>query len=115
MAYICDQCGRGKEVGNAVSHAKNRVKRFFRPNLQKLKVLKGGISVRVRFCTRCIKRLRRDGSFGAYRLITLATPKVNVEAALKAVLPKKEEKKVTKEEKQKAPALDISTIVGKKS
>lgn len=114
MAYICDHCKKGSETGNAVSHAKNRVKRLFRPNLQKLKVLKNGIQLRVRFCTRCIKRLRRDGRIGAYSVMTLAAPKVTIEKAIKAVLPQKK-KETKKEAIPAAPALDISAIVGKKS
>jgi len=113
MAYRCDHCGKGRQTGNAVSHAKNRVKRFFHPNLQKLRVLKGSLVTRVKFCTRCIKRLRKDGRIGAYRLVTLAAPKETIDQALKAVLPEK--KNETKEEvTPKVPALDISAIVGKK-
>lgn len=34
MSRICDVTGKGSLVGNHVSHAKNRVKRRFYPNIQ---------------------------------------------------------------------------------
>lgn len=62
----CDNCGRGRDIGHNVSHAKNRTFRLFLPNLQRLRVLKNGISIRVRFCTSCIQRLKKDGQIGEY-------------------------------------------------
>jgi large subunit ribosomal protein L28 len=35
MAKICEVTGRTPQVGNNVSHAKNRTKRRFEPNLHK--------------------------------------------------------------------------------
>src|SRR3989338_4219144 len=66
MARICDHCHRGIAYGHAVSHAKNRTKRLFAPNLQKLKVSRNGSEIRVKFCTSCIKRLKRDRRLGPY-------------------------------------------------
>jgi len=34
MAFKCDLCGKGPLVGNQVSHANNKTKRRFMPNLQ---------------------------------------------------------------------------------
>ncbi|HSF10218.1 MAG TPA: 50S ribosomal protein L28, partial [Nitrospirales bacterium] len=34
MAFSCDVCGKNRLVGNNVSHANNRTKRVFRPNLR---------------------------------------------------------------------------------
>jgi large subunit ribosomal protein L28 len=52
---VCDICGKKHGVGNNVSHAKNRTKRLFRPNLQTIRALINGASRRIRVCTRCIR------------------------------------------------------------
>lgn len=73
MALRCDYCHKGRDTGHAVSHAKNRTKRFFKPNIQQLKVMKRGVEARVRLCTRCIKRIKNFGFIGPYRPIRIAT------------------------------------------
>lgn len=55
MAQVCWSCGKRPSVGNNVSHAKNRTKRRWLPNLQKIKVNDGGSVKTVRVCTKCIK------------------------------------------------------------
>jgi large subunit ribosomal protein L28 len=56
MAKRCEVCGKGPQFGNNVSHANNRTRRRFNPNLQEIRVQtpKGGAS-RVKVCTTCIK------------------------------------------------------------
>lgn len=55
MARVCYVCGKGPRVGNTVSHANNRVKRRFMPNLKKIRILtEDGKRKRVKVCTRCI-------------------------------------------------------------
>ncbi len=39
-----------------VSHAHNRTKREWLPNLQSIRVVKDGATKRVRVCTKCIKK-----------------------------------------------------------
>jgi large subunit ribosomal protein L28 len=58
MARVCDICGKGKQIGNNVSHANNKTKREWRPNLQTVHIVKEGTSKRARVCTRCIKKGR---------------------------------------------------------
>ncbi|RLA84405.1 MAG: 50S ribosomal protein L28 [Deltaproteobacteria bacterium] len=55
MSWRCDICGKGPMTGHNVSHANNRTKRVFKPNLQKVRVLKDGKVVRLRVCTKCLK------------------------------------------------------------
>lgn len=55
MAYRCDICGKGHQVGNNVSHANNRTKRRFRPNLKSIRALVNGQTLRQLVCTSCIK------------------------------------------------------------
>lgn len=55
MAYTCDFCGKSAQLGNNVSHANNRTRRKFRPNLQRVRAIVDGTTKRVRVCTDCIK------------------------------------------------------------
>ena len=51
----CSVCGKGPSVGNNVSHANNKTKRRWNPNLQEVRVVSGGGVQRVLVCTRCIR------------------------------------------------------------
>ena len=55
MARVCDLCGRGPKAGQNVSHANNKTKRRFQPNLQRVRAKRGGTVQRIRVCTRCIR------------------------------------------------------------
>ncbi|MEZ4588897.1 MAG: 50S ribosomal protein L28 [Gemmatimonadales bacterium] len=57
MARVCSLCGKGPATGNHVSHANNRRRRRWLPNLQTVRVMVEGAPKRVKVCTRCI----RDG------------------------------------------------------
>jgi large subunit ribosomal protein L28 len=55
MARRCYVCGKGPRSGNKVSHANNKTKRRWLPNLQPVRILdKDGERRRVRVCTTCI-------------------------------------------------------------
>jgi large subunit ribosomal protein L28 len=55
MARICSACGKGPGYGNTVSHANNKSRRRWLPNLQTVKtVLADGSRRRVQVCTSCI-------------------------------------------------------------
>ncbi len=55
MAARCEVCGKGPMVGNHVSHANNRKKRRFNPNLRRVRVVVDGTPKRMRVCSKCIK------------------------------------------------------------
>ena len=56
MAKRCEACGKGPQFGNNVSHANNRTRRRFNPNLQQVRVLRpNGAARRMRVCAKCIK------------------------------------------------------------
>ncbi|MFK4765850.1 50S ribosomal protein L28 [Desulfobaculum sp. SPO524] len=56
MSQFCEVCGKKPQVGNNVSHAHNKTKRRFNPNLQKVRVqLDSGEVKRANVCTRCIR------------------------------------------------------------
>ncbi|MFZ0660903.1 MAG: 50S ribosomal protein L28 [Candidatus Binataceae bacterium] len=51
----CALCGKQPSVGNNVSHANNKTKRRWEPNLQEVRAKIGGGVMRIRVCTRCIR------------------------------------------------------------
>ena len=55
MANICEVCGKKPVFGNNVSHAHNKTKRKFMPNLQKIRVQTSGGVKRMKVCTSCIQ------------------------------------------------------------
>lgn len=52
---LCNVCGKKKVTGNNVSHANNRTKRVFKPNLQRIRVQSEHGTKRVYVCTRCLR------------------------------------------------------------
>ena len=55
MSRKCEICGKGPTTGNNVSHANNKTRRRFMPNLQKMTVTQGGTTKRLNVCTRCMR------------------------------------------------------------
>jgi large subunit ribosomal protein L28 len=58
MARVCAVCAKGPVTGNNVSHANNRSKRRWYPNLQTVRVMVEGAPRRIRVCTQCLKSNR---------------------------------------------------------
>ena len=56
----CENCGKGVMYGHNVSHAKNRTKRSFAPNLHTAKVIMKGVMARVKLCTKCLRMLKKS-------------------------------------------------------
>lgn len=55
MARACYVCGKAPGSGNTVSHANNKTRRRWLPNLQTAKIIDAeGKRRRVRVCTRCL-------------------------------------------------------------
>lgn len=46
--------------GHNVSHAKNRTRRLFKPNLHAARVVIDGIGKRLRLCTKCLRMLKKQ-------------------------------------------------------
>ena len=56
MSRVCYVCGKGPQTGNNVSHAHNKTRRRWLPNLQKGNTITGaGERRRVRVCAECIR------------------------------------------------------------
>jgi len=54
MARVCYVCHKSTQFGNNVSHANNRTRRDWRPNLRRVRIVTEGGPKRVNVCTRCI-------------------------------------------------------------
>ncbi len=55
MANTCDICGKGPVTGNNVSHAHNKTRRRWKPNIQKVRAKTGGTAKSIKACSRCIR------------------------------------------------------------
>jgi len=49
--YVCD---KGVTYGNNVSHANNKTRRTWKPNLQVVRVVRDDKIIKVKVCTRCL-------------------------------------------------------------
>ncbi len=51
----CHVCDKGVAFGNNVSHANNKTRRVWRPNLQVARIVgPEGKTIKVKVCTRCL-------------------------------------------------------------
>ena len=55
MSQICYKCGKKPQTGNNVSHAHNKSRRRFNPNLQSVRSVENGQVKRIKVCTRCLR------------------------------------------------------------
>lgn len=74
MSRRCDVTGKGVQTGNNVSHAKNRTRRRFLPNLQKASFLSEtlGRTVQMRLTARGIRTIEFKGGIDAFMATTPA-------------------------------------------
>jgi large subunit ribosomal protein L28 len=55
MSRVCEICGKRPISGNNISHAHNRTRRRWLPNLQEVRAQVNGRTKRMLVCTTCIK------------------------------------------------------------
>ena len=72
MSRRCEFTGKGVLSGNNVSHANNKTRRRFLPNLQETRLLSDvlGTQVRVRLSTRALRTVEHNGGLDAFLLGT---------------------------------------------
>ena len=72
MARRCEMTGKGVLTGNNVSHANNKSRRRYLPNLQQVSLLSDilGTSVRMRICTGALRTIEHNGGLDAFLLTT---------------------------------------------
>ena len=70
MARVCAVTGKGVMYGNKVSHANNKTKRRFLPNLQNVSFLSDllGIKVRVRLSVNGVRSIEKHGGIDNFLL-----------------------------------------------
>jgi large subunit ribosomal protein L28 len=84
MSRKCDITGKGVQTGNNVSHANNKTRRRFMPNLQVTSLLSDtlGFAIRLRLSTNAIRTVEHNGGIDAF---LLSTPNVKLPAAARKV------------------------------
>jgi large subunit ribosomal protein L28 len=72
MARRCDFSKKGVQAGNNVSHAHNKTRRRFLPNLQRTSLYSDrlGEMVRLRLSTRAIRTIEHNGGLDAFLIGT---------------------------------------------
>ena len=80
MARRCELTGKGTLVGNNVSHANNKTKRIYRPNLQTISLVSEilGNSYALKICMNALRSVDRNGGLDPFILKTkdsLLSPK----------------------------------------
>ena len=70
MSRRCQITGKGVLAGNNVSHANNKTRRRYLPNLQDTSLLSDVLNtqVRMRLSTRAIRTIEHNGGLDAYLL-----------------------------------------------
>jgi large subunit ribosomal protein L28 len=69
MARRCELTGKTVQSGNNVSHANNKTRRRFLPNLQETSLLSDVLgNIRLRLSTRAIRTVEHNGGLDAYLL-----------------------------------------------
>jgi large subunit ribosomal protein L28 len=72
MARVCPISGKKVLYGNKVSHANNKTKRRFTPNLHSVSFLSDllGFKVKARLSTYAVRSIEKKGGFDSYLLNT---------------------------------------------
>ena len=70
MSRICELTGKGRQVGHIVSHANNKTKRTFLPNLQNVTLLSDalGKGVKLRVSTHGLRTVEHNGGLDNWLL-----------------------------------------------
>jgi len=68
MSRRCQLTGKGVLTGNNVSHANNKTRRRFLPNLQETSLLSDALDleIRLRLSTRAIRTVEHNGGIDAF-------------------------------------------------
>ncbi|HWJ71174.1 MAG TPA: 50S ribosomal protein L28 [Sphingobium sp.] len=72
MSRICELTGRGRQVGHNVSHANNKTKRVFLPNLQNVTLLSDSLErgIKLRVSTHGLRSVEHVGGLDNWLLKT---------------------------------------------
>ncbi|MBY8822048.1 50S ribosomal protein L28 [Sphingomonas colocasiae] len=72
MSRICELTGKGRQVGHNVSHANNKTKRTYLPNLQNVTLMSDSLekSVKLRVSTHGLRSVEHNGGLDNWLLKT---------------------------------------------
>lgn len=68
MSRRCELTGKGVQTGNNVSHAHNKTRRRFLPNVQEMALHSDilGRSIRLKVCVSALRTVEKKGGLDAY-------------------------------------------------
>ena len=68
MARVCEISGKNVMSGNNVSHAKNKTRRKFLPNLQNVRLFSVSLDkfINMKICVRSLKTVEKNGGLDNY-------------------------------------------------
>ena len=91
MSRVCELTGKGRQVGNNDSHANNKTKRTFLPNLQNVTLISDSLarSVRLRVSTAGLRSVEHVGGLDNWLAKTRAEKLSPRAAKLKREIAKK--------------------------
>jgi ribosomal protein L28 len=115
--FGCYHCGKGLLYGRSHTHHRGvaggrwkkrapKTQRIFKANLVRLSIIEKGKTFRVKLCTKCLKRIRKDMIDGKKPFLTLANVKKEMNA-------KNKETKVAEDAKVKAKQKKVRTTTKK--
>ncbi|MBT6121155.1 50S ribosomal protein L28 [bacterium] len=61
MAKQCEVCEKSSQKGHKVSHSNRKSRKFWKPNLQQVKLPIDGIAKKINLCTNCLKTYVKKG------------------------------------------------------
>ena len=84
MAKRCDLTGAGVQSGNNVSHANNRTRRRFMPNLHVVSLLSETLNkvFKLKICSKTLRSIEHNGGLDSY---LEKTPSKNLTCEAKAI------------------------------
>jgi large subunit ribosomal protein L28 len=81
MSRICELTGKGRQVGHNVSHANNKTKRVFLPNLQNVSLISEVLetTVKLRVSTHGLRSVEHNGGLDNW-LVKTSDEKLSIKA-----------------------------------
>ena len=81
MSRICELTGKGRQVGHNVSHANNKTKRVFLPNLQNVSLISETLetTVKLRVSTHGLRSVEHNGGLDNW-LVKTSDDKLSLKA-----------------------------------
>lgn len=91
MSRKCDITGTGVQSGNNVSHANNKTRRRFLPNLQVVSLLSDALGkiFKLKICSKTLRSIEHNGGLDSYLESTSSTKLTEEAKKIKKAVAKK--------------------------